>query len=268
MKKKFSLIILFVLGIISISRSQSIPIQVINSAGGGGSVGATGVQLYYNIGETVINTNNGSFATITQGFLQPDIVGKFGLTAQPFYNGVSCLNKTDGFIAITASVSGVAPTVQSQISYNYYWSPSSVCPTNDCPSVSNLAPGTYSVLVVTNNGTLTIPSDSVKIQNIVINDNFSPCQIQVYNGITPNNDGHNDYFHIDNIEEYPKNEVDIFNRWGQQLDHIEGYDNKNKRWNGTLSGSDVLAPTGTYFYVIKLGDNTKPIKGWIELLHQ
>lgn len=267
--RKINLILILVLGIVFISRSQSIPIHVLNSAGGGGSVGTTGVQVYYNIGETVINTNVGSFATATQGFLQPDIIGKFGLTATPYYNGVSCFGKLDGFIAITASVSGVLP--QSAYSLSYYWSPSTVCPTNDCATVNGLTPGTYSVLVVSSlTGTIAVPKDSVKIQNIVINDNSSPCLVEIFNGITPNGDGHNDFFYVGNIEQYSKSIVDIYNRWGQQLAHIEGYDNNdaNKRWNGTLNGSSVIAPTGTYFYVISLGDNSKPLKGWIELLHQ
>ncbi len=269
MKNKFSLIVALAFGIVSISRAQSIPIQVINSAGGGGSVGATGYEAYYNIGETVIATTVGGSSVVTQGFLQPDLIGKFGLTGFPAFNGVSCLGKTDGFISITVHVSGIAPTATNQITYMYYWQPSTVCPTNDCPTVRDLTPGTYSVLVVTNNGTLTLPSDTIMFQNIVITDNFSPCLINVYNGMTPNHDGKNDFLLIENIEQYPNNEVDIYNRWGQSLAHIENYDNVNKRWNGTLGSSDALAPTGTYFYIIHLGDSsTKPIKGWIELLHE
>jgi gliding motility-associated-like protein len=113
------------------------------------------------------------------------------------------------------------------------------------------------------------PIDSIKIQNIVIADNTSPCLIEVFNGVTPNGDGHNDYFHIGNIDQYTNNTVDIFNRWGQSLAHIEGYDNVNKKWAGTLNGSSNLAPSGTYFYIINLNDksSSKPIKGWIELLH-
>jgi gliding motility-associated-like protein len=268
MKNKLNLIVTLVLGIISISRSQSIPIQVINSAGGGGTVGSTGVVAYYNIGETVINTNSSSFATVTQGFLQPDIVGNFGLTATPLYSGVSCLGKKDGVIKIIANMSGVLPA--NDFIIHYYWEPPTICPTNDCSTVTGLVPGTYSVLVISQYiGTVTaVAADSVSIQNLIITDNTSPCLIEVFNGMTPNHDGHNDYLHIDNIGQYPDNEVDIYNRWGQQLAHITGYDNVDKRWNGTLNGSDVLAPTGTYFYVISLGDKSKPIKGWIELLHE
>jgi len=269
MKNKLSIIIALFFGISVISKAQDIPIQVINSSGGGGPVGATGVEVYYNIGETVISTIPGSNVTVTQGFLQPDIVGKFGLTATPLYNAsVSCVGKKDGFVVITASVSGVI--AQSSFSYSYYWDPPAICPNNDCPTVNNLPPGTYSVLVIAQyTGTATtIPADSVQIQNIVINDSQAPCQIEVFNGITPNGDGNNDFFYIKNIEEYPKNVVDIYNRWGQQLSHIEGYDNADKKWKGTIDGGDNVAPTGTYFYVIDLGDGSQVTKGWIELLRK
>ncbi len=88
MKNKIKLIIGLIFGIAAISRSQSIPIHVINSAGGGGPVGTTSVEVYYNIGETVISTISSGTTTVTQGFLQPDFIGKFGLTATSFSKGV------------------------------------------------------------------------------------------------------------------------------------------------------------------------------------
>ncbi|HWY10345.1 MAG TPA: gliding motility-associated C-terminal domain-containing protein [Bacteroidia bacterium] len=263
MKNKFNLIICLIFGIITVSKSQSIPIHVINSAGGGGPVGTTSVEVYYNIGETVISTISSGTTTVTQGFLQPDIVGKFGLTATAFPNGVSCVGKLDGFIAITASVSGIQP--QSAFTLSYYWS-NGACPSNNCSSINNLSPGTYSVLVVSTCTSSSV-ADSVKVQNIVVADNFSPCTIEIFNGVTPNGDGHNDFFYIGNIEEYPKNNVTIYNRWGQQLAHIDGYNNIDKKWDGTMNGTGNLAPTGTYFYIIDLGNGSKLFKGWLELLH-
>lgn len=269
MKNKISLIFALVFGIISFSRSQSIEIQVINSAGGGGSVGATGYESFYNIGETVITTITSATNTVTQGFLQPDVLGKYGLVASAINSGVSCIGKTDGAITVSATVTGVLPQVLSDIIIHYYWEPSSICPTNTCSSVTGLVPGTYSVLVVSEpTGTLTLLGDTVKIENIVITDSFEPCLITVYNGVTPNGDGVNDYLHIDNIDQYPDNVVDIYNRWGLQLAHITKYDNKDHMWKGTINNTDNVVPSGTYFYVIDLGDKkSKLIKGWIELLH-
>lgn len=267
MKNKISLVISLIFGIAAISRSQSIPIQVINSAGGGGPVGTSSVEVYYNIGEMAISTISDGSTTVTQGFLQPDFIGKFGLTATPFSNNVSCVGKQDGSIVITASVSGVFP--QSAYSLSYCWEPPSLCPTNDCPSVTGLSPGTYSVKVISvYTGAALVPDDTAFVQNIIILDSSAPCLLEIFNGVTPNGDGVNDFFFIKNIDQYPNNVVDIYNRWGQQLDHIEGYNNIDKRWNGALNGSGNLAPTGTYFYVITLEKSSKPLKGWLELLHK
>src|ERR1700752_3064094 len=85
--------------------SQSISPQVINSAGGGGQVGTTGVEVYYNIGEPIVSTINNGTDVITQGFLQPDIVGKFGLVVSTFSTNVSCADKNDGTIGVIASIS-------------------------------------------------------------------------------------------------------------------------------------------------------------------
>jgi gliding motility-associated-like protein len=266
MMKKLSSIVGLLFGISMSSTAQDIPIQVINSSGGGGNVGSTGVEVYYNIGETVISTISDPSVTVTQGFLQPDIVGKFGLTATYVKNNVSCNMKQDGNVIITASVSGVM--AQSAYAISYYWEPSSVCPGNNCASVSGLAPGNYSVLVVSSyTGTTTTPIDSVMLTNIIISDNTDPCMIEIFNGITPNGDGNNDFFYIGNIEQYPDNTVDIYNRWGQHLSHIKGYDNNDKKWAGTTNG-ETVAPSGTYFYVIDLNNGSKPFKGWIELIRR
>ena len=268
MKNKLNLLIVLLLVISGGSRAQDIPIQVINSAGGSGTVNtASGViDVSYNIGETVISTITGA-PMVTQGFLQPDIIGKFGLTAAAMNGSVSCVGKLDGFIVVTASVSGVYPA--SAYAFTYLWEPASICPTNDCGTVRNLVPGTYSVTVISHyTGAATVPDDTVQIASIMIYDSQAPCEIEVFNGITPNGDGNNDFFYIRNIDGFPKNTVDIYNRWGQQLSHIEGYDNADKKWKGTIGNGEALAPTGTYFYVIDLGDGSSPYKGWIELLRK
>lgn len=73
-----------------------------------------------------------------------------------------------------------------------------------------------------------------------------------YTGFSPNDDGINDVFIIKNIENYPDNNVLIYNRWGNRIFGMEGYTNKNG-WNGTFE--DGLSPDGVYFYVIKVTVN-------------
>ena len=53
------------------------------------------------------------------------------------------------------------------------------------------------------------------------------------------------------IEKYPKNEVVLFNRWGQIVYNKAPYNNE---WNGvTNDGKDL--PAAAYYYVIRLNDD-------------
>ncbi len=249
--------------------AQSVSPQVINSAGGGGAVGSTGIEIYYSIGEPFITTLNGSNTIITQGFLQPYIAGEFGLVASAFVTPASCADKTDGTIKIEASVSGAVNQANFQLSY--YWSSVALCNSaSTCSLVTDLPAGTYSVMVVSHyipTGA-NIRNDTVRIANVIIAGSTEPCQISVYNGVTPNGDNINDYFHISNIEQFENNHVEIFNRWGQKLAEIKHYDNTHNFWRGTIGNTNEIAPSGTYFYVIELGNGTAPIKGWLELTGQ
>ncbi|MCO6484212.1 MAG: gliding motility-associated C-terminal domain-containing protein, partial [Saprospiraceae bacterium] len=71
----------------------------------------------------------------------------------------------------------------------------------------------------------------------------------VHTGFSPNGDGINDRFTITGIEDFPGNELTVFNRWGNQVFHQKGYKNN---WDGTWNGSTL--PDGTYFYFLDDGD--------------
>ncbi|MFC6096537.1 gliding motility-associated C-terminal domain-containing protein [Flavobacterium qiangtangense] len=77
----------------------------------------------------------------------------------------------------------------------------------------------------------------------------------IYNGITPNGDGLNDYFLIDGIRNYPNNKVSIYNRWGVKVFETTSYDSDGNVFNGyshgrTTISPDEMLPTGTYYYVL------------------
>jgi len=72
--------------------------------------------------------------------------------------------------------------------------------------------------------------------------------IKVYNAISPNRDGINDYFKIEGLASYPENELKIFNRFGNLLYEKTGYDNS---WGGEVDGE--ILPNGTYFYILSDG---------------
>ena len=90
---------------------------------------------------------------------------------------------------------------------------------------------------------------------------------EIYNLVTPNGDGKNDFWHIDGIEEYPENEIILFNRWGDKVNEFKGYNNLSNHWDGTNENGNLL-PSGTYFYIIKLNDQSitpNTYTGWVLL---
>ena len=84
----------------------------------------------------------------------------------------------------------------------------------------------------------------------------------IYNIITPDNDGYNDVWYIEGIEEYPDNEVLIFNRWGDQIRQFDRYNNTTVVWDGNNKFGDKL-PAATYYYIIRLRSINKVYTGWV-----
>ncbi len=97
---------------------------------------------------------------------------------------------------------------------------------------------------------------------------ITPECLGVYNEFSPNGDGINEYLHINCIENYTENVLEIFNRWGNTVYKVEGYNNGTKSFVGESNGRATITtskqlPVGTYFYVLDLGDGSDVIKGWI-----
>ncbi len=88
-------------------------------------------------------------------------------------------------------------------------------------------------------------------------------------GFSPNGDGNNDTYIIDdNISQFPNNTFTIFNRWGNKVYEKSPYDNS---WGGESNvdntvGSDNKLPVGTYYYLFDYGvPGIPPITGFIYL---
>ena len=84
--------------------------------------------------------------------------------------------------------------------------------------------------------------------------------IRVTQSLSPNDDGIGDAWVIENIRDYPDNEVKVYNRWGARVYAETGYEND---WRGTFQDGKPL-PDGTYFYVVVI-EGAKAASSYLEL---
>lgn len=201
------------------------------------------ISISSTVGEPVIATVSADSLTLTQGFQQPGFAGflNFSITTTQ----TSCPTSTDGSAQLM-DLSGCRGP------YSILWSNGSK--TN---MAEDLGPGLYSVTVSTSECAVTqtfeiTPSPEVN------------CDLRFFNAFSPNGDGTNDTWEIENIEnaDYRDNSVEIFNRWGQIVWKGDVYDNQSVVWEGKEKNGNEL-PSATYFYIAKV--NAKVYKGYIEL---
>lgn len=87
-------------------------------------------------------------------------------------------------------------------------------------------------------------------------------EIEIFNAVSPNGDGANEFFEIANIT--TPNTVEIYNRWGDLVYEVSDYNNSTVRFEGNSNqGSSGDLAAGTYFYSIKTADQT--ITGYLVL---
>lgn len=82
-------------------------------------------------------------------------------------------------------------------------------------------------------------------------------EIQIYNAVAPNSSGDNKFFRILNLP--TDNKVSIFNRWGDVVFNVNGYDNSAVKFEGVGNNGNALT-SGTYFYKIEYLDPSGSIK--------
>ncbi len=92
--------------------------------------------------------------------------------------------------------------------------------------------------------------------------------LEIYNGISPNNDDQNEIFlirYIDLLPDTQNNKVTIYNRWGSKVFEVSNYNNTTNVFRG-LNDSGNELPSGTYFYKIAFVDpNRKSEAGYLTL---
>ncbi|TBO40446.1 T9SS type B sorting domain-containing protein [Pedobacter kyonggii] len=97
-----------------------------------------------------------------------------------------------------------------------------------------------------------------KAINLIVPEDL--VKIKATNIMSPNGDGINDKWVIDNIDLYPNNEVKVFDKAGRFIYGKKGYDNS---WEGTLNG--VPLAEGTYYYIVDFGTSRPRFTGFITI---
>ena len=100
------------------------------------------------------------------------------------------------------------------------------------PSIVVMSSEVYTVIVTDTNGCKNF--DQVEVQLIP--------DIVVPTGFSPNGDGINDTWIIQNLNQFTNTRVSVFNRWGTRLFTTQDV---NEHWDG------LELPVGTYYYIIE-----------------
>jgi gliding motility-associated-like protein len=114
---------------------------------------------------------------------------------------------------------------------------------------------TYNLVAIDVNGCMAVDSLVITILN--------DFDVTISNMMTPNGDGYNDTWIIQNIENYPYTKVTVVTRQGEEVYSSDSYNNK---WDGTQNGNKLA--DGTYYYIIRFDGSPKIYKGAITILGQ
>ena len=98
-------------------------------------------------------------------------------------------------------------------------------------------------------------SKSVLKENVLSN-------YRVPAGISPNNDGLNDKFVIENLKSTDKGRIEIYNRWQSLVFRDANYKNSFEGIGNQQGMANNSLPDGTYYYILNFNDS-KPITGYI-----
>ena len=118
--------------------------------------------------------------------------------------------------------------------------------------------------------------DNTQDDPTIVEISYIPPYFEIFNLVTSNQDGLNDYFKIAGIENFPDNNVKIYNRWGVLVYEVDNYGNSSQSQNvfkGFSAGritinKGVRLPYGTYYYLIEFkGENpgSKTYSGYLYL---
>jgi gliding motility-associated-like protein len=202
--------------------------------------------------EIVINTTDAGGLSVNKSIRitileSPEVIGRANL-AQNKHSSVvgEGITISKGYSAnLVLSASNIV---------KYTWSPATGLSSTNIsnPIASPTQTTTYTVRVTNTQG---ISTDVFVTVTVLEDYNITPNNV-----LSPDGDGVNDFWTIENLSSYPNNEVKIFDKAGRIIFNEKNYQNT---WNGQLNGTTLHE--GTYYYVINLGPGTRPKTGYITL---
>ena len=141
-----------------------------------------------------------------------------------------------------------ASAVGGTMPFSYLWWNGS----SDNPINLGMSPGNYSITVTDTNGCFV--DTNFQIATIT-----SDC---VPNVFSPNGDGINDSWSLEDTFLYAESEVRIYGRFGKLIFQSVGY---HTPWDGTNENGQDL-PDGVYFYHLEIGNGFDPIQGTVTII--
>ncbi|WP_165760478.1 MBG domain-containing protein [Niastella populi] len=212
------------------------------------------------------NGDNASALTSRPGVNIPRYIraGNYPLTPQGGVSGNYTFNYVNGQLTVLpepagsitqtqvgpgiVNTPGVASGIQlngpAGTGYTYAWSTGETTST-----IVVKANAAYQVLVTHPSGCSTRFTTRVLQQTLIIPNIFSP-----------NGDGIHDRWVIENLQNFPGNVVQVYNRYGQAVFKMTNY----TPWDGKVNGKEM--PVGTYYYIIDPKNGEKPVTGYIDII--
>ncbi|MGE0566406.1 MAG: gliding motility-associated C-terminal domain-containing protein [Bacteroidia bacterium] len=125
------------------------------------------------------------------------------------------------------------------------------------------AAGIYTVYLTIQNidGCTALTSNTIEVTDLIVKLGEIPQLI------TNNGDGKNETFEIINIQYFPMNKLQIYNRWGNLVYEMDSYDNSFDGTPNYKSNKSKL-PAGTYYYILEFYDDVHGVfKGFFQLVY-
>ena len=149
---------------------------------------------------------------------------------------------------------GQSVTLQGSGGADARWEPAAGLsnPTSYQPEARPEQTTTYTLTVTSEEGC--VSTDEV---TIIVDES-----LDIPDAFTPNNDGVNDAWVIEGLEQFPNCEVLVHNRWGVRVFQSRGY---AVPWSGTAGGN--VLPADTYFYKIDFhNDRQANLTGYVAII--